>query len=94
MWPLLLVAGALLRAGQFVTSNYLGYELTDVGSSMISLLCTVAFLKVWKPAADPAFALDLDAAANATLRRAHHHPAVDDPDLAGLVCRGSSSRRR
>jgi lactate permease len=67
LWPLLLVAGGSFAFGQFVTSNYLGYELTDVGSSMISLLCTVAFLKVWKPAPDPAFALDLEAAAQATL---------------------------
>jgi len=67
MWPLLLVAGCSFALGQFVTSNYLGYELTDVGSAMASLICTVAFLKVWKPAADPAFALDLEEAAKTTL---------------------------
>ncbi|OJU13751.1 MAG: lactate permease [Caulobacterales bacterium 68-7] len=67
MWPLLLVAGGTFALGQFVTSNYLGYELTDVGSSMVSLLGTVAFLKVWKPAPDPEFALDMEAAAQTTL---------------------------
>jgi len=57
IWPLLLVAGVSFAFGQFVSSNYLGYELTDVASSLISLAVTVAFLKVWKPAPDPEYAV-------------------------------------
>jgi lactate permease len=53
LWPVLLVAGGSFGLAQFVTSNYLAYELTDVSSSLVSLLATVAFLKVWKPAPDP-----------------------------------------
>ncbi|MDB5458719.1 MAG: glcA [Caulobacteraceae bacterium] len=56
LWPVLLVAGGSFALTQFVTSNFIGYELTDVMSSMVSLVVTVAFLKVWRPAHDPEFA--------------------------------------
>jgi len=56
LWPVLLVAGGSFALAQFAASNLLRYELTDVISSMAALLCTVAFLKVWKPAPDPDFA--------------------------------------
>jgi lactate permease len=36
------------------------YSLTDVLSSMVSLILTIAFLRVWKPAADPKFAINID----------------------------------
>jgi len=57
VWPMLLVAGGSFAFGQFIASNYLGYELTDVASSLISLAATIAFLKVWKPAPDPEYAV-------------------------------------
>ncbi len=55
LWPVLAVSGVSFAAGQFVTSNYLDYALTDVLSSMTALVVTLLFLQVWKPAADPAF---------------------------------------
>ncbi len=57
LWPVLLVAGASFAAGQFVTSNFLDYALTDVISSLLALVCTLLFLRVWQPADDPAFAV-------------------------------------
>jgi lactate permease len=45
-----------------VTSNYISYALTDVLSSLVSLIVTVAFLRVWKPAPDDAFAVNVDRA--------------------------------
>lgn len=65
VWPVLLVAGGSFGLAQFVTSNYLDYALTDVLSSLGSLIATVAFLKVWRPAADPEFALSANKAAAA-----------------------------
>ena len=56
LWPVLLVAGGSFALGQFAASNFLRYELTDVLSSLISLICTLAFLKVWQPKPDPEFA--------------------------------------
>lgn len=57
VWPVLLVAGVSFALGQFVASNYVGYELTDLFSSLTALFITVAFLKVWKPASDARYAL-------------------------------------
>ena len=65
LWPALLVAGGGFALTQFLVSNYASYALTDVLSSLVSLIVTTAFLRVWKPAPDPAFALKLDAAAPA-----------------------------
>ena len=57
LWPVLLVAGGSFAAGQFVSSNYLDYALTDVLSSLTALIVTLLFLRVWKPAADPTFSI-------------------------------------
>jgi lactate permease len=57
IWPALLVAGGSFALGQFVTSNFLDYALTDVLSSLTSLVVTLAFLKLWKLPHDPQYAL-------------------------------------
>jgi lactate permease len=57
LWPVLLVSGVSFAAGQFVTSNFLDYALTDVLSSLSGLIMTLLFLKVWRPKADPEFAI-------------------------------------
>lgn len=57
VWPVLLVAGGSFAAVQFVSSNWLGYALTDVLSSLTSLAATLLFLRFWRMTPDPAFAL-------------------------------------
>jgi lactate permease len=57
LWPALLVSGGSFALTQFATSNYLGYQLTDVLASLASLVLTVGFLKVWQPAPDAAYAI-------------------------------------
>ena len=57
LWPVLLVAGLSFSLTQFVVSNYINYSLTDVLSSLVSLGITTAFLGIWRPAPDPAFAI-------------------------------------
>ncbi len=57
LWPMLLVAGGSFAAGQFVSSNYLDYALTDVLSSLTALVVTLGFLQAWQPAPDPAFSV-------------------------------------
>ncbi len=57
LFPVLLVAGGAFATGQFLASNYLGYQLTDVISAGSSLICTVLFLKVWQPAYSAEYAL-------------------------------------
>ncbi|TKC86709.1 L-lactate permease [Trinickia terrae] len=65
IWPVLLVSGASFALTQFVTSNYINYSLTDVLSSLVSLILTIGFLRVWKPAADAQFAVSVDRAGEA-----------------------------
>jgi lactate permease len=43
---------------QFLSANYINYQLTDVLASLGSLIITVLFLQVWKPAPDAAFAIN------------------------------------
>jgi lactate permease len=43
-WLVALVAGSAFAAGQFVTSNYVSVELTDVIASLASLGATIAYL--------------------------------------------------
>ncbi len=57
IWPVLTVAGVSFALAQFFASNYLDYSLTDVLSSMVSLVVTISFLALWKPAYDPAYAI-------------------------------------
>ncbi len=78
VWPVLLVSGASFAITQFVVSNYINYSLTDVLSSLVSLIVTILFLKVWRPAPDARFALAIDRSAAATVRKAgtEHLPGI------------------
>jgi lactate permease len=62
LWPLLLVAGSSFAAIQFGVSNFGDYRLTDVLASLGSLLITIGFLQVWRPAPDARYATTLQAA--------------------------------
>ncbi|WP_158808759.1 L-lactate permease [Beijerinckia sp. L45] len=64
LWPVLLVAGVSFGGAQFVSSNYLNYALTDVFSSMTSLIATLLFLRVWAPVPDPEFFIRQPSAAS------------------------------
>jgi lactate permease len=55
LWPVLLVAGGSFAVSQFISSNFLDYALTDVLSSLGSLVCTLLFLQVWRRKPDPDF---------------------------------------
>jgi lactate permease len=57
LWPILLVAGISFGLAQFFTSNYLDYTLTDVFAALGSLIATLLFLQIWRPAPDPDFAI-------------------------------------
>lgn len=49
-WPALLVAGVSFAAAQFVTANFIGPELPDITSALVSLAALALFLKKWQPA--------------------------------------------
>src|SRR4029077_18136624 len=49
VWPAVLVAGATFGIGQFTVSNFVGPELTDALSSLVSLTSVALLLRVWQP---------------------------------------------
>lgn len=48
-FPAILVAAVSFTGTQFLSSNFLGAELPDIVSAIVSLACTTLFLKTWKP---------------------------------------------
>ncbi|MEY8349373.1 L-lactate permease [Bacillus cereus] len=48
-WPALFVAGSSFAITQFITATFLGPELPDITSALVSLICLSLFLKVWQP---------------------------------------------
>lgn len=48
-WPAVLVGGGSFAIVQFLTANYIGPELPDITSAIVSLIALTLFLKVWKP---------------------------------------------
>ncbi len=49
IWPAALVAGGSFALTQFAVSNFVGPELPDVLASLVSLICVILFVQVWKP---------------------------------------------
>src|SRR5919205_59351 len=49
-WPAAVVCGVSFAIAQFVSSNYISVELTDIIASLVAVGVTVLFLRVWHPA--------------------------------------------
>ena len=50
VWPAVLTAGVSFAIGQFIVSNFVGPELTDALSALLSLTSVALLLRVWQPA--------------------------------------------
>jgi lactate permease len=50
VWPAVLVAGGTFAIGQFAVSNFVGPELTDALSALVSLMAVAWLLRIWQPA--------------------------------------------
>src|SRR3954453_7115761 len=48
-WPAALLGGLAFAIGQFVCSNYVSVELTDIVASLLSVGVLVLFLRAWQP---------------------------------------------
>jgi lactate permease len=48
-WPAAVVGGLSFAVAQFVTSNYISVELTDIVASLVSVASLVLMLRVWQP---------------------------------------------
>src|SRR3954463_5510461 len=51
VWPAAMVGGITFAVGQFVCSNYISVELTDIVASLLSVGALVAFLRGCQPGA-------------------------------------------
>jgi lactate permease len=49
VWPACLVSGGSFAIAQYLTSNFIGPLLPDIIASIVSIVCTVIFLKIWHP---------------------------------------------
>ncbi len=48
-WPAAIVGGTTFAVGQFVCSNYISVELTDIVAALLSVGSLVLLLRVWQP---------------------------------------------
>jgi lactate permease len=59
-WPAAMVGGIAFALGQYLCSNFISVELTDIVAALLSVGALVAFLRVWQPTeplrAEPRFA--------------------------------------
>jgi lactate permease len=89
-WPAAVVGGTTFAIGQFVCSNYISVELTDIVASLASVVALVALLRVWQPG-EPLTADE--AAAAGGPRPAIAGAATHDAELEQRV-REAEERRR
>jgi lactate permease len=48
-WPAAVVGGAAFAIGQFLCSNYISVELTDIVAALLSVGAIVGLLRIWQP---------------------------------------------
>jgi lactate permease len=78
VWPIAVVGGLSFAIGQFLCSNFLSVELTDIVAALLSTAAIVAFLRFWQPgepllAEGPTGRFERPAAAGASV----HDPVME-----------------
>ncbi|MBB6284905.1 L-lactate permease [Geobacillus subterraneus] len=68
--PAIIVSGVSFALTQYFTSNFLGPELPDILSSLVSIVALAVFLKYWKPKSTFRFATESEVAAAGQAARA------------------------
>jgi lactate permease len=66
--PAILVSGVAFAGTQFFTSNFMGPELPDILSALVSLFALAIFLKFWKPKTIFRFTSEQELAATSTVK--------------------------
>ncbi|WP_370956994.1 L-lactate permease LutP [Bacillus subtilis] len=74
IWPAILVSGVSFAVVQYLSSNFLGPELPDVLSALVSMAALAVFLKWWKPKRTFRFAGEQESAAS--IETARTNPAA------------------
>ncbi|GIN76216.1 MULTISPECIES: L-lactate permease LutP [Bacillus] len=73
--PAILVSGVSFAVTQYVSSNFLGPELPDILSAIVSLIALAVFLKFWKPKTTFRFSHEKEMAAAAEAQQLEHQKA-------------------
>jgi lactate permease len=92
-WPVALVAGAAFATAQFVTSNYLAVELTDVVAAVVTVAAVLLMLRVWQPKETVGMSGSVRTAAIPAVAHtpAAHALAIPSPTVHTPVRAGSST---
>jgi lactate permease len=85
VWPVAVVGGLSFAIGQFLCSNFLSVELTDIVASLLATASIVAFLRVWSPG-EPLIAEEAEATGRFQ-RPAAAGASVHDPIMESQVGR-------
>lgn len=76
-WPIALVAGLSFALTQFTVSNFVGPELPDVLASLVSLICIILFVQVWKPRDVEQYRANFATTSSGTVTA----PAIDEEEV-------------
>jgi lactate permease len=76
VWPVALIGGLTFGIGQFVTSNYINFQLADIVASLLSTGSMVAFLRIWQPG-EPLLAEPAGGSRPAVAGAESHNPALE-----------------
>jgi lactate permease len=88
-WPVAVVGGLAFALGQFLCSNFLSVELTDIVAALLSTAAIVAFLRFWQPG-EPLIA---EAPSGRFERPAAAGASVHDPTMEREVTRRDDTQR-
>ena len=77
IWPLALVVGIVFAITQYISSNFLSVELTDIIASLVGLAAVVVMLRFWSPQGGGQ-ALD-------RMADEREHEDADAPDAGGAA---------
>jgi lactate permease len=88
-WPVAVVGGLAFAIGQFLCSNFLSVELTDIVAALLSTAAIVAFLRFWTPG-EPLIA---EAPSGRFARPAAAGGSVHDPVMEREVTRRDDTHR-
>jgi glycolate permease/lactate permease len=83
--PAVLVCGVSFAIVQFLVSNFVGPELTDILAALVSMGCLALLLRFWRPAQVYRFATEGAVAGSGPRRVAGAASRAVEPDLPGVA---------
>ncbi|HEY1421335.1 MAG TPA: L-lactate permease [Candidatus Dormibacteraeota bacterium] len=89
--PAVLVTGVSFAIVQFLVSNFVGPELTDILAALVSMGCLAILLRIWRPAQVWHFPYEATAAGPHRVVGGSGPPLSRKPDLPGSAAAAGSS---